>query len=146
MASISLYHGSPADNIETLEPRKGYVPGNDDAPPPAVYATDIPALAAAHAWRWSSNDGVDLYLDEGRVVLIVPKRLEERLKNPVFIYEVPAAKFQVVACDDFGHNFRTTEPVKCLAKRRFENVADAISSLGGRVELIDDLASKPAGN
>lgn len=130
-----FFHGSHTDNIATLEPRYRYVPGGDTAPPPAVYATDIPAYAAAHAFPWSTDEGVDLYLLEGRVMLEVPKSLEGRLKEPIFIYTVPATTFSAVTSDEMGHNFRSTQPVQCIAKQRFESVTEAVTSLGGIVKV-----------
>lgn len=132
---VTLFHGSSTDNITTLEPRTRYVPAGDTASPPSVYATDIPAYASAHAFDWETKDGVDLYLEEGRVILIVPKILEERLKKPIFIYTVPAITFTAVTSDSMGHNFRSTEPVKCVAKQRFESVTEAITSLGGIIKI-----------
>lgn len=132
---VTLFHGSQTDNIVALEPRNRYVPGGDTAPPPAIYATDLPAYASAHAFPWATEEGVDLYLEEGRVILEVPKILEERLKKPIFIYTVPAKTFTAVTSDSMGHNFRSTEPVKCIAKQRFESVTEAVTSFGGTVRI-----------
>ncbi len=135
MATITLFHGTQTDNIEILEPRKRYVPGNDAAPPPAIYATDDGAYASAHAFPWATAEGVDLHFEDSRVVLVVPKVLEERMNKPIFIYTVPADTFQEVTSDPVGHNFRSTESVKCLAKKRFETVTEAVTFFGGTVKL-----------
>jgi hypothetical protein len=135
MAFITLFHGSQTDNIETLEPRKRFVPSNDTAPLAAIYASDHPAYAAAHAFPWFTAEGVNLYFDRKFVVLEVPKMIEERLKQPIFIYTVPANTFEPVASDAVGHNFRSLKPVKCLAKRRFETVIDAVTTFGGTVTI-----------
>lgn len=135
MAMVTLFHGSQTDNIDTLEPRNRYVPGGDNAPPPAIYATDLPAYASAHAFPWSTDEGVDLYLEEGRVILEVPKILEERLKKPIFIYTVPAKTFTAVTSDLMGHNFRSMQPVKCIARQRFETVTNAVTFFGGIVKI-----------
>lgn len=132
---VSLFHGTQTDNIHTLEPRNRYVPGGESASPPAVYATDLPAYAAAHAFPWSTDEGVDLYLEEERVILEVPKILEERLKKPIFIYTVPAQTFTAVTSDAMGHNFRSTRPVQCVAKQCFASVTEAVTSLGGVVRI-----------
>lgn len=135
MASLTLFHGSQTDNIKTLEPRKCFVPSNDTAPPAAVYASDDPAYAAAHAFPWVTAEGVNLYFDRKLVVLEIPKSIEERLKRPVFIYTVPADTFEPVASDAVGHNFRSVKPVTCLAERRFETVIDAVTTFGGTVTI-----------
>lgn len=135
MTSITLYHGSQTDNITTLEPRKRFIPGNDTAPPAAIYASDHPAYAAAHAFPWATAEGVNLYFDRQQVMLEIPKSLEERLNRPIFIYTVPANTFEPVASDAVGHNFRSVKPVTCLAKRRFETVIDAVTTFGGTVTI-----------
>lgn len=135
MASIVLFHGSQTDNIEMLVPQKRFVPGNDTAPPSAIYASDHPAYAAAHAFPWITSEGVNLYFDRKLVVLEVPKNIEERLKKPIFVYTVPADTFEIVASDAVGHNFRSIKPVRCLAKRRFETVIDAVTTFGGTVTI-----------
>ncbi len=133
MAAITLFHGSQTDNIDIFEPRQRYVPGNDKAPRPAIYATDDPAYASAHAFPWATAEGVDLHFENNRVVLMVPKALEERLNKPIFIYTLPGDTFQPVTEDPIGHNFRSTERVKYLAKTRFETVFEAVTSFGGTV-------------
>jgi len=135
MVSTVLFHGSQTDNIEMLEPRKRFVPGTDPSSPFAIYATDHPAYAAAHAFPWATAEGVNLYFNRQQVILEVPKAIEERLKGPIFIYTVPAQTFEVVASDALGHNFRSVKPVQCLAKRRFETVIEAVTSFGGTVTI-----------
>jgi hypothetical protein len=137
MAAIgSYYHSSQTDDIDTLEPRSRYTPGGDKAPPSSVYATDDPAYAATHAFPWATEEGVNLYYDDsGHVKLEVPASIQDRLKQPVFIYEVSSKTFEAVTSDEMGHNFRSVVPVKCLAKRRFENVIAAVTCYGGTVEI-----------
>lgn len=135
MAINILFHGSQTDNIEILEPRKRFVLGKDLSSPFAIYATDHPAYAAAHAFPWATTEGVNLYFNRQQVILEVPKAIEERLKKPIFIYTVPAETFEVVTCDALGHNFRSVKPVRCVAKRRFETVIEAVTSFGGTVTI-----------
>lgn len=139
-----LYHGSQTDNIETLEPRKRYTPGEITNSPSAIYASDDPAFAAAHAFPWSSSEGIELYYDRDEedlpehVVLEVPKSLEARLNEPIFIYQVPLEDFELLDIPPHSHNYRALEPVPCLTKQRFETVAEAITSFGGTVKIKDD--------
>ncbi len=135
MTPVTLFHGTQTDNIQTLEPRKRFVPGNDTVTPSAIYATDDPAYASAHAFPWVTAEGVDLYFEENKVVLEVPKNLEERLNKPIFIYEVAGTTFEAVTSDSLGHNFRSVQSVKCLSKRRFETVIEAVATFGGRVTI-----------
>jgi hypothetical protein len=54
-------------------------------PKPAalVYASDIPAFAAAHAFPWSTDEGFELSVSGGgRVTLSVPPQHQQRLQCP----------------------------------------------------------------
>lgn len=143
--SYSLYHGSQADNIEMLEPRKRYTPG-EIPNSPAIYASDDPAFAAAHAFPWSSSEGIDLYYDhedgdvKEHVVLEVPEHLLSRLEKPVFIYQVSSEKFESLNIPPYGHNYRSLEATKCIAKQRFDTVIEAIHYFGGTVKIKYDRA------
>jgi hypothetical protein len=135
----SLFHGSLTDHIETLEPRKRYTPGGEENSPSGIYASDDPAFAAAHAFPWSSVEGVDLYYelegDKFEHVLEVPESLKTRLEQPIFIYEVSAKNFELLNISPAGHNYRSLEPTKCLGKKRFETVSGGIHSYGGIVKI-----------
>lgn len=133
-----LYHGSHTDNIEILEPRRRYRPGNEDAPPEAVYAARNPAYAAAHAFPWASSEGIDLYFDfnsEGQkfVVIEIPEHLMYRLAAPVFIYTVPEDSFTLCEHSNTGDDYRSLCPVICLEKMRFESAIKAILHYGGAI-------------
>lgn len=134
-----LFHGSQTDNIGALEPRQRYTPGNEKGSPAGIYVTDNPAYAAAHSFPWSSDEGVDLYFERGEengreyVVLEVPKEIETRMQQPVYIYTVKPDSFSPVVSDPVGHNYRSVESVDCIAKQVFESVTQAVEFHGGRV-------------
>lgn len=140
-ALTCLFHGSQTDSIETLEPRKRYTPGTEVNSPAGIYATNDPAYAAAHAFPWSSSEGIDLYYgsddDETpeHVILEIPQSLEPRLKQPIFIYEVSPENFELLSIPPYGHNYRSLEPAKCIAKQRFETVVEAMNYYGGTVKI-----------
>ncbi len=134
-----LFHGSQTDNIGALEPRRRYIPGNEEGAPEGTYATDNPAYAAAHSFPWSSDEGVYLCFERdeenGReyVLLEVPKEIEARMQQPVYIYTVKSDSFSPVVSDLVGHNYRSVESVDCIAKQVFESVTQAVEFHGGRV-------------
>lgn len=66
IASKFFYHGSSTDGINRLEPRLRYTPGEELDSPASIYASDLPAFAAAHSFPWSSDEGIDLYQDNCR--------------------------------------------------------------------------------
>jgi hypothetical protein len=135
-----LYHGSSTADIDTLEPRKRYTPGNEKGSPEGIYATDDPAFAAAHAFPWASTEGINLYYDEdiereGRtcVHLEVPASLYERLNQPVCIYKLDSHSFSWVQQEVVGRTYRSLESIKCLSCHRFSTVIEAIETFGGKV-------------
>jgi hypothetical protein len=128
-----LYHGTQIDNIEHLEPRLRYTPGKESSSPPGIYASDLPAFAAAHSFPWSSDEGIDLYVAESTVVMEIPRSLLPRLQAKIYIYTVDSHPFSRVEQESTGHTFRATVPVDCLEKIGFENVVDAIEYYGGQV-------------
>lgn len=140
-AFVCLFHGSQTDNIETLEPRKRHTPGGEANSPAGIYATDDPAYATAHAFPWSSSEGIDLYYgsnnDEAseHVILEIPQSLESRLKQPIFIYEISPENFELLPIPPYGHNYRSLKPAKCIAKKRFETVIEAVNHYGGTVKI-----------
>ena len=141
MVSNVLFHGSQTDNIQKLEPRRRYTPGQEENSPSSIYATDNPAYAAAHSFPWSSDEGANLYFEyEERtrresVVLKVPKKIQARMQFPVYIYTVKSDGFSPVMSDPCGHNYRSVESVSCIAKQVFENVTEAVMFHGGRVVI-----------
>lgn len=135
-----LYHGSAAANIDTFEPRKRYTPGNEKNSPESIYATDDPAFAAAHAFPWSSNEGINLYYDADEekkgqpcVHLEVPGSLYERLNQPVYIYKLDSHSFNWVQEEIVGRTYRSLESVKSLGCQRFSTVVEAVEIFGGKV-------------
>lgn len=139
-----LYHGSDRGDIRRLEPRKRFTPGSHRTEaPPAVYASDDPAYAAAHSFPWTTAEGIILGFErnaEGNhvVILRVPKALAHRLEQPVYLYALPAKAFELMPdVPPRGHNFRSLEAVGPLLTQSFPNVRAAIEEHGGRVELLD---------
>lgn len=135
---LSLYHGSSTDGIERLEPRLRYTPGEELNSPAGIYATDLPAFAAGHSFPWSTDEGIDLNVIEGVVVMDVPQSILDRLERNIYIYTVSADPFTFLECESSGHTYRTTQPVDCLAKAAFHNVKEAIEFYGGRVIVKDE--------
>lgn len=139
----TLYHGSITENINRLEPRQRFTPGNEQNAPEAIYATDDPAFAAAHAFPWASTEGINLYYDEdelneGRpcVHIEVPSALFERLNQPVTLYTLGSKTFSWVEEEVVGRTYRSLEAVQTLGAQRFNTVTEAIETYGGKVIMI----------
>jgi len=130
-----LYHGSLTDGIERLTPRVRFTPGEELSSPAGIYASDLPAFAAAHSFPWFSAEGIDLFVEDGIVVLEIPASLAERLDTPVYMYFVDGLLFSLLECESTGHTFRATEAVDCLDKIRFDSVTEAIEHYQGLVVI-----------
>jgi len=130
-----FYHGSSTDGIECLEPRLRYTPGEELSSPSSIYASDLPAFAAAHSFPWSSDEGIDLYVDGQTVIMEIPLSVYERLLRKTYIYVVDSNQFSLVDCESTGHTFRATTPVDCLEKISFQSVVEAIEYYSGHVVI-----------
>jgi uncharacterized protein len=131
---MRLYHASPVGQLELLTPHRRFTPGSDHESRPAIYASDHPAYAAAHAFTWSTSDGVQLFFDGPKPVLIVPERLRERLLRPAYVYSVPYSSFELLhGVPPFGRNFRSYASIVPLGVDAFDTVVDAVEGLGGTV-------------
>lgn len=136
----ALYHGSTTSNITILEPRRRFTPGNEENAPEAIYATDDPAFAAAHAFPWASIEGINLYYDEDEtregiscVHFEVPAALFERLNQPVTIYTLGSKTFTWVKEEVVGRTYRSLDAVAILSSQHFNTVTEAIEIFGGKI-------------
>jgi hypothetical protein len=137
----TLYHGSATPALTEIEPRSRFIPvGVSEAHWPAlVYASDIPAFAAAHSFPWSTNEGFELSVSGvGRVTLSVPPQHQQRLQCPAYLHAVPADSFVSTVSEGSGHTYHSDAPVQVLSCTRFRTVEEAIKSHGGIVALNGD--------
>jgi hypothetical protein len=101
-----------------------------------VYASDIPAFAAAHAFPWSTNEGFELSVSGvGRVTLSVPPQHQQRLQCPAYLYAVRANSFVSTVSEGSGHTYHSDAPVQVLSCTPFRTVEEAIKSHGGIIAL-----------
>jgi|688.fasta_scaffold13350_5 hypothetical protein len=136
-----LYHGSDTPGIVQLDPRQRFTPGNEKEVPASVYATSDPAFAAAHAFPWSSSEGIDLYYGENengekKVCLEVPKVIFERLNKPVSIYTLDGKGFTWLKEELSGKTYISLCSVKCIQELRFNSAKEAIEFFGGKVIFV----------
>jgi hypothetical protein len=131
-----LFHGSGIADIAVLEPRRIFMPGEVDPEqwPALVYASDLAAFAAAHAFPWDSEDGFQLSVDfHKRVKMRIPQVLSGLLRRPVYIYTVRAESFEPTREEHTGHTFHCGKPVPVMTCKAFDSVEAAITALGGVV-------------
>jgi hypothetical protein len=134
----TLYHGSATAALTEIEPRSRFIPVGVPEPrwPALVYASDIPAFAAAHAFPWSTNEGFELSVSgDGRVTLSVPPQHQQRLECPAYLYAVRADGFVSTVSEGSGHTYHSDAPVQVLSCTRFRTVEEAIKSHGGLIVL-----------
>lgn len=122
-----------------LEPRKRFVPGGveDSRWPALIYASELPAFAAAHAFPWSSTEGFRLTVSvDARVTLSVPELHRNRLQQPIYLYQVPAGSFTLTAAEHTGHTYHSDLSIPVLACAHFPTVEEAIEHHGGTVQYV----------
>lgn len=130
-----LYHGTVTGGIKEFEPRKRYTPGTSDAPS-RIYATDRPDFAAMHAFPWSSDEGIDIAERQGKLYLLVPENLKDRLNQHIYIYKLKGATFTLTEEEDTGNTYHTEEPITPETVEEFASVSEAVEHFGGAVEII----------
>lgn len=130
-----LYHGSLTSDIAEFEPRERHKP--DENIGPRVYATQMPAWAAAHSWDWSSDEGINLEIKNEKVILEVPSKFKDRLNVPIYIYKLPSDSFNILSGEGSGKTFSSTEKVRPLEVERFNSVNEAVEHFGGEVVYME---------
>lgn len=131
-----LFHGSIGAGIELLEPRKRYTPSA--GVPERVYASGNPAFAAAHSFPWSSDEGIDLRIEDGKLILMVPRRLASRLEQPVSIYRLPSEYFEFTEEESMKLTYHSVTPVAPIEAMPFDSVTEAVEHFGGMVEILEE--------
>lgn len=129
-SSEFVYHGSATPMLTKIEPRKQSIPREVDraAWPELVYASDLPAFAAAHAFSWGTDEGFQLLVSaDRRVTMLVPSQHRHRMQRPVYLYTAHAGSFVPTSEEHSGHTFHTSEPVAVLSCAAFASVEEPSS-------------------
>ena len=146
-APAVLFHGSATPHLTALEPRRRFTPrAEHDQSPEGVYASDEAGYAVGHAFPWQSHEGIDLGYqgddDQIRLTLTVPVSQRQRLDQPVSVYTVPAAPFQLLShVTPTGRNYRALVAVPCLAEQTFGSVWEAFTHFGGQIVIVPNGSS-----
>jgi hypothetical protein len=130
-----LYHGSTTPGIKILEPRKRFTP-SEGIEFSAIYATSLPIIGAVHSFPWTSDEGIDFGMGDGKVTLTVPKALKDGLEQPISIYKVLAKNFQHTTEEETGYTWHATEPIVVLEEKKYANVIEAFRELGGAIRFL----------
>lgn len=118
-----------------LRPHKRYTP-SDAITYEAIYATPLPAFAAAHSFPWSTKEGVHLEVSNGQVIFILPKEFKERLQVPISIYKIPINTFLQTQEEKTGYTWHTTSAVEIIEETKYSNVEEALILLGAELTYI----------
>jgi hypothetical protein len=144
-----LYHGSTIGGIEELNPRERHKP--DEKIGARVYASNLPAWAAAHSWDWSSDEKyiskkkfgltettqIDTRVRGGRVILQIPKGMDmTRLAVPVYIYKVPSESFNLTSKEGSGCTYDSSENIIPIEVEKFNSVTEALHHYGGELVFV----------
>lgn len=130
-----FYHGSVVGNLTVLEPHKRYTPSaliNFEA----IYATPVAAFAAAHAFPWSSEDGIDIVIEQSVVTLLCPSSQIEKLSVPISIYKVSDVTFVKTTVEETGYTWHSLVAVPVVEELRYADVATAMTAQGGHITYL----------
>jgi len=138
MQSDYLYYGTITPDIKEFIPKKRHVPGmRGSNEPAAVHAGDDPAFAAAHAFPWSFDEGINVVYDRDKVVLEMPRALLGRLAEKIYIYKLPKEKFELLrGIEPRGRNYVCYERVQPVGVDAFKSVSDALRYYGAELKVI----------
>lgn len=134
----NIYHGTIIKGITILEPKKRYTPGGEtsaEAIGERIYASYIPAFAAAHGFPWSSEDGIDVEVDGETIILVLPKDKQALLEQAVCIYTLPDDTFKLTIEEETGLTYHSTEPVAPIECHCFTSIIDAMKEYGGTIKF-----------
>ena len=131
-----LYHGSSVQGLKKLIPFKKHTP-QGEVEFAAIYATPLPGFAAAHSFRWSSDEGVYLEVTKDlRVIFKVPKQIIERLEIPISIYQVDPHNFTLCKEELTGQTYISKQEVDVIDEVRFKSVIDALEFFSVDFEIL----------
>lgn len=128
-----LYHGSVTQNIRTLEPKKRYVPKSGLIDYEAIYASHSPAFAVAHSFPWSTDEGVNLEIISNKIILTVPKELQERLEAPMSLYKILGHYFEHTVAEGTGYTWHSTQSAPILEETHYPSVSEALEKSGAEL-------------
>lgn len=130
-----LYHGSTIQNLTTLIPHNRYSPAGAISYG-AIYATPSTAFAATQAFPWSSDEGIDVEINENKMTLLIPLSMKDRLLVPISIYKVSVDTFIHTKEEYTGYTWHTTVPIEVIEEVKYESVLDAFEKLGVEVKYV----------
>lgn len=128
-----LYHGSTTQNLTLLKPHHRYSPAGAISYG-AIYATPSLAFAATQAFPWSSDEGIDVEVNNTKMILTIPLSLKARLLVPVSIYKISDDKFVHTKEETMGLTWHATEPVEVIEEVKYESALKALEELDVEVK------------
>jgi hypothetical protein len=138
-----IYHGTTKEGLDVIKPFKRFTPGGSelaDKIPPRVYATYNPAYAVAHSFPWSSDDGVDIVVEDNMVTVVIPESKQQILKQAICVYTLPDDTFTYTSEEETGLTYHSTEEVRPIDCQCFSSVTQAMEAFGGKIKIISSLS------
>ncbi len=124
-AVCPLYHGSPLNGLNVLEPSEG-----------KLFASPSPAFAASFGLPLYSNDGwiygVETFVKEQPFTyILVPEGLESTLEAPMTLYTIIGhnKSFTPDGCVK-GYEFSSKVPIPVASSHQFSTTREALDTFG----------------
>jgi len=134
-----IYHGTVQKGLELIKPFKRYTPGGEDIAdsiPARIYATYEPAYAIAHSFPWSSDDGLDIQIEDGIITIIVPRNKQSVLNQEVCVYTLSDDTFTVTTEEDMGLTYHSESEITPIHCECFSSVTEAMEKFGGKIRFV----------
>jgi len=139
---FKLYHGSPVQNLKTLNPSR--ISSNNHHDGVVVSATEDIKYAAAFTFKNSTGDKLDKrgrhtwyswrgFTDDANVININSKFKNLILKTPCSIYIVDKKHFS--KSKDYDE-YISTNPVRVIKELKYKNTIEALEKNGVEVRFI----------
>lgn len=130
-----LYHASPVQGLTTLKPQKRFAP-EGMVIDSAIYASPKIEFAATHGFTWTTDEGIDLSIYDGKITLTIPKDMRDRLLIPLSIYKISDEDFVKTVEETTGLTWHTEKTVAVINETKFASAEDALAELGVDVHYI----------
>ena len=134
---MKLYHASPNQNLEYIDPNKqNTTPNTGDAyeKKKEVYASEDKSYAAGFCFNWNAQQGFRFSCIDGVWEIKVPPKYAQKLNYPCSIYEVETKGF--INLNMSTPEFASTIKVKVINEEKYNSCYDCLKQNGVIISIL----------
>jgi hypothetical protein len=125
-----FYHGSPIQNLKTLDLKKDSVRFKTQSP--SVFITDDKGYASCFTFAWSNNEGFELgSINNGPWTIEIPKKFKSRLSKPCSIYIVESGPYKQIK--SMPAEYVSKKSIKVIKEIKYKTALEAMKSNGVKI-------------